>query len=111
MFYEYFLKLCNKKGVTPSRAALDNGISKTSVTRWKNGAQPNSDIVKRLSVYFSVPTDYLLGSASTDDEISQNDIKFALFGTTDIDDDVLEDVRRYAKYVKERQKDENGKDT
>lgn len=60
MFYDHFLELCNKKGVTPSKAALLNGISKTSVTRWKNGATPNGEILKKLSDYFGVTTDYLL---------------------------------------------------
>lgn len=60
VFYDHFLELCNKKGVTPSKAALLNGISKTSVTRWKNGATPNGEILKKLSDYFGVTTDYLL---------------------------------------------------
>lgn len=61
MFYERYVLLCNEKGVSPSRAALNNGISKTSVTRWKDGAMPNSEILSKLSKYFSVSLDYMLG--------------------------------------------------
>lgn len=60
MFYDHFLELCNKKGISPSKVALLNGISKTSVTRWKNGATPNGEILKKLADYFGVTTDYLL---------------------------------------------------
>jgi transcriptional regulator with XRE-family HTH domain len=62
MFYDQYLELCAQKGVTPSKAALENGISKTSVTRWKNGAIPNANILEKLSLYFNVSTDYLLGN-------------------------------------------------
>lgn len=34
-FYQVFIEMCNKKGVAPSRAALDIGLSKTAVNGWK----------------------------------------------------------------------------
>lgn len=61
MFYDRYLELCNEKGVSPSKAALSNGISKTSVTRWKDGAVPNPDILSSFASYFNVSIDYLLG--------------------------------------------------
>jgi len=60
VFYDRFTILCAEKGVSPSKAAQDNGISKTSVTRWKNGAVPNADILISLAAYFDVSVDYLL---------------------------------------------------
>lgn len=62
MFYDRYLELCNEKGVSPSKAALSNGISKTSVTRWKDGAVPNPDILSSFASYFNVSIDYLLGN-------------------------------------------------
>lgn len=73
MFYEQFDMLCAKKGVSKSRAALENNISKTSVTRWKNGAEPNPDILKRLSEYFDVSIDCLLGNEQKNKPIVKND--------------------------------------
>jgi transcriptional regulator with XRE-family HTH domain len=64
VFYVRFTMLCAEKGVSPSKAALDNGISKTSVTRWKGGATPNADILTSLATYFDTSVDYLL--AKTD---------------------------------------------
>lgn len=37
LFYEKYLQLCRKKGVSPSKAALDMGFTKTTVSRWKKG--------------------------------------------------------------------------
>lgn len=84
MFYERYLSLCNEKGVSPSKAALVNGISKTSVTRWKDGATPNAEILGSLSKYFNVSTDYLLGNSDIKnkpttgkgDELTQDEIDF-----------------------------------
>jgi len=61
VFFEQYKNLCASKGVSPTKAALENGISKTSVTRWKRGATPNSDIQKKIALYFEVPVSFLLG--------------------------------------------------
>ena len=62
MFYDKFAYLCTIKGVTPTRAAIDAGISKSLVTKWKtNGIQvPSPDVLKKLSIYFMVPVSELL---------------------------------------------------
>ncbi|MFU0831564.1 MAG: HTH cro/C1-type domain-containing protein [Oscillospiraceae bacterium] len=73
MFYDQYVKLCSKKGITPSRAAIENGISKTSVTRWKNGAIPNAAILEKLAKYFGVSTDYLLGYSQEENELVNED--------------------------------------
>lgn len=63
MFYDKFMYLCNKKGVSPSRAAVEAGISKSLVTKWKtNGTEvPSPEVLKKLSSFFGVTPDYLLG--------------------------------------------------
>ena len=63
VFYDKFMYLCNKKMVTPSRAAIEAGISKSLVTKWKTNktTAPSPDILQKLSVYFNVSVGYLLG--------------------------------------------------
>jgi transcriptional regulator with XRE-family HTH domain len=73
MFFDRYLELCSQKGITPSRAALENGISKTSVTRWKNGAVPNAVILEKLASYFNVSTDYLLGNEQKEKPLVNGD--------------------------------------
>ena len=62
MFYDKFVYLCKQKGVSPTRAAIDAGISKSLVTKWKaNKVQvPSPDVLKKLSAYFNVPVSFLL---------------------------------------------------
>lgn len=63
MFYDTFTFLCKKKGLSPSKAAVDAKISKSLVTKWKtNGTEvPSPEVLKKLSVFFGVTPDYLLG--------------------------------------------------
>ena len=62
MFYDKFDYLCKKKGVTCSKAAIDAGISKSLVTKWKTigTKMPSPDVLEKLSVYFSIPVSELL---------------------------------------------------
>lgn len=61
MFYDQFIELCVRKGISPSRAAVEMGINKSSVTMWKNGSIPSTPTLNKLSNYFGVSVDYLLG--------------------------------------------------
>ena len=67
MFYDKFMCLCDKKGVAPSRAAVDAGISKSLVTKWKNNKVqvPSPDILQKVSAYFNVPVSELLDEKNT----------------------------------------------
>lgn len=63
MFYDTFAFLCKQKGLSPSRAAVEAKISKSLVTKWKsNGTEvPSPEVLKKLSSFFGVTPDYLLG--------------------------------------------------
>ena len=62
VFYDNFVYLCKKHGVSPSKAAIDAGLSKSTVTKWKTtpDAQPTGNAIKKLSEYFCVPISELL---------------------------------------------------
>lgn len=60
-FYEKYLTLCNKSGKTPSAAALELGLSKTSVNRWKNGGGITDATILKVANYFHVTVDELVG--------------------------------------------------
>ena len=51
-FYENFIRKCNMIGMTPCAVAMEAGLSKPAVTRWKNGSQPTDATVMRLDDYF-----------------------------------------------------------
>ena len=112
MFFDRFEDLCKQKGVSKQRACIDCGLSRTAWNKWKAGAIPNGDAVQSLADYFGVTTDYLLTGEETkkaptqegERKVSDDDIKFALWGTREIDDDVLDRVRQFAKFAKENEK-------
>ena len=62
VFYDKFVYLCNQKGGSPSKAAIDAGISKSLVTKWKsnNSKLPSPDVLTKISKYFNVPVSELI---------------------------------------------------
>lgn len=69
MFYENLQSICDKKGLKITNIVLECGGAKGSVSNWKKGAVPNSDIVMKLSMRLDVSTDCLLfGHNHSDDE-------------------------------------------
>jgi transcriptional regulator with XRE-family HTH domain len=108
VFYEQYYKLCKTQNVSPSRVALGLNISKTSVTRWKNGAIPNAEILQKIATYFNVSTDYLLGNESffsISNDIQHDEIISALLNELkDLDDETKKEILDYAKFKNQNNK-------
>lgn len=60
-FYENYLKLCEKAGKTPSAAALEMGLSKPTVNRWKKGGGATDATALKVASYFGVTVEELTG--------------------------------------------------
>lgn len=111
-FFDQFVALCKNKGVSPNFVAKEIGASSGSITAWKQGTLPRSATLTKIAEYFDVSTDYLLGSNkvpahNSKYSISDEDIKFALFGGGgEITDEMYEEVKRFAAYVKQRGADQ-----
>lgn len=114
MFYDLFCELCKQKGISVTKATVEIGLSRTIGTKWKRtGATPNGETLNKIADYFGVTTDYLLTgetekapSQEGERPVSDDDIKFALWGTREIDDNVLEQVKAFAKFARENRKDQ-----
>lgn len=63
MVYDKFCDLCSQKGVSPSKAAMDAGFSKSLISKWKANQEivPSSEVLQKIADYFGVSVDYLLG--------------------------------------------------
>lgn len=114
MFYDRFKQLCERKGVSCNKAALEIGLSNATPTKWKKtGATPVGETLDKIAAYFGVSTDYLLGkenkkapAVSGERSVSDDEIKFALFGGDgEITDEMYDEVKRFAAYVKQREAD------
>lgn len=111
MFFDVYVSLCQSVGKKPGTVAEELGINKSNVTNWKQkGYTPRGEALQRIADYFGVTTDELLGKEKAptmpgERPISDEEIMFALWGDTeDIDKDDLEDVKRYAAFVRERKR-------
>lgn len=60
-FYENYLRLCKRANKTPSAAALEMGLSKPTVNRWKNGGGITDSTALIVADYFGVPVEALMG--------------------------------------------------
>lgn len=61
MFWDQFIKLCNEHNTKPNPVAKELGISSGILTKWKSGSLPSTDALLKISEYFNVSIDYLLG--------------------------------------------------
>ena len=63
MFWDRFVKACNEKGITPSAAVSELGMSHSIVTKWKNGAIPQDTSLMKIAEYFGVSVDFFRGQS------------------------------------------------
>ena len=100
--YKNMTVLCKAAGVPRSTMSeLNNGRSKDLS---KPNAQKFADIL-------GVTLDEVYGEETKkaptpegERKVSDDDLKFALWGTREIDDDVLDRVRQFAKFAQENEK-------
>lgn len=106
IMYEIFKSLLEERGVTAYQVSKATGISTGSLTDWKKGrSKPKMEKLQKIADYFGVSIDYLCGNEEKDPspkaEVSDDDIKFALFGGAKVTDAQFEEVKRFARYISE----------
>lgn len=97
-------ELMDQREITAKKLSIDTGISTGNISDWKSGrSKPSAEKLAILAKYFDVSVDYLLGTEKKATEITDEDVKFALFGGTEgITDEMYEEVKAFAEFVKKR---------
>lgn len=119
--YNRIVALCNERGIKPGRVCADTGLSRGMMSDLKMGRtkELSAKNTKIIADYFGVTTDHLLTGEETkkaptqkgEREISDDDIKFALFGGDgEITDAMYDEVKRFAQMVKLREEAEKKKE-
>ena len=67
-FYNKYVEMCNKIGKAPSAVAIEIGLSKPSVNRWKNGGSPTDATAAKIATYFNVSVAYLMGKEEIEEK-------------------------------------------
>ena len=101
--------LLERKGISGAKMSSDLGMSRSFMTELRKGRAKSIklDTAQRIAAYFGVSVNYLLEGTEEPDTprlVRDEDIKFALFGGDgEITDEMFEEVKRFAAYVKQRE--------
>ena len=107
-------ELRNKAKKSQQEVADYLGVSRQAYSHYETGKrEPDLETLLKLGEYFECSIDEMLRPSNEtkapipQDErpINDDDIKFALWGTREIDDDVLDAVKTFAKFARENRKD------
>lgn len=55
MFYESLREVCRSKGTSPSAVCLALNMSKSNVTKWKQGRWPKLNTAVQIAEHLDVP--------------------------------------------------------
>lgn len=118
--YENIYALCNEQKITPGALCGELGFRRSVLSDLKSGRKKSLDTttLMKIAEYFNVSVDYLLTGEETksapaqegERSVSDEDIKFALFGGSgEITDAMFDEVKRFAQMVKLREEAEKKK--
>ena len=97
-------------GLTQRELAQQLGVSNTSVSNWeKDLSRPDADTIAQLCAILNLEPNTFYGAPVQSGipvrPVSEEDIKFALFGGDgEITDAMFDEVKRFAAFLKEREK-------
>lgn len=122
--YNTIKELCDSRGISVSKMSSDIGIHRNVMPRLKasEGKKTLSlQTLEKLSAYFDVPITHFIDEKDADRHgpppqqtptITDDDLMFALFGEVsgELTEEDLEDVKKYAAFVKQRKLNMNKED-
>ena len=92
MFYDNYIRLCNSIKKSPSAVALEIGIAKPTVNRWKHGSCPTDATLGKIAAYFGVSKDELLGKEQKETPTPKSERKYTneqVIAALDIADEAI----------------------
>lgn len=112
--------LLAEKGISKQKFYEDCSITSASFSQWNTGkTTPRMKNLKKIAHYLGTTTEYLLTgieetkktpAIENERKVSDDDIKFALFGKdSEVTDAMYDEVKRFAQMVKLREETEKKK--
>lgn len=120
-------ELRKERGISMKQAAEQLGMPYTTYVNYEKGVrQPNSETLIDLANFYNTSIDYMLGKSNDrlqvnrdaapippgqeskkapgakSGEVSDEEIKFALFGGGPVTDAQYEEVKQFVRFIKER---------
>lgn len=112
LFWKRLKELCVANNTTPTAVCKATGLSTGSVTNWKRGSIGTPPVREKLAEYFGVDPAIFVGAEEKEkaptEGATDEEVKFALFGTTAVSDDLYERVKQMARIAAEMEAREKG---
>ena len=112
-FGEKIRKARKALGLTQRQLAQLLGVSNTSVSNWEKGlSRPDADMIQMLCTHLRLQPNDFYAATKTEQApaepgkrpVSDEDIKFALFGGSgEITDAMFDEVKRFAAFLQQRE--------
>ena len=105
--------LCRSKNTSITKIEEELHFANGTIGKWKNGKRtPPLEKVILIAERLGTTPEYILrgeqkekAPAEISERMSDDELKFALWGdSTEMDDADLDDVKRYAAFIRERKK-------
>lgn len=106
-------KILKERGISKGAFYSATGISSTTFSQWRNGLyDPSKEAIRKIEEYlcinFTYNIDGNVADGTAEDVISDDQLKFAMFGDTNITDETFAELKEYAEYLKSRDKKRKG---
>lgn len=102
-------ELRKSKKLTQTELGKILGVGKTTISMYEtNNSTPNDEIKMKISEYFNVSLDYLLGKTDSKNYTDDSNITIALNSDRDygdLPDEAIKEINNFIDYVKEKYKD------
>ena len=101
--YDRIETLCRENKVNVTLMCKDCKIPRASLSDYKKGRiqSLSAKTLAKIAEYFGVSVDYLYGGNRAG--LAERELKVALFGGDgEVTDEMWEEVKRYAHYIKEK---------
>ena len=117
-FAQRLEELMQSSGITKYRISKAVGCSASTVTNWLNGTAPTGEYLQKISDFFGVSVDYLLGNeekpvASKDSELDAllKDELIAFYGEVkeNLDQNDIDDLKTFMRMKAEIKKNREKK--
>ena len=110
--YERIESLCKSANINITIMCKETDVPRSALSDYKAGRTKSlsAATLSKIATFFDVSVDYLLGNEEKEKPteprpVSDEDIKFALFGDVNVSDEDFEDVKRFAEFIKNKKRE------
>ena len=104
---ENIKRLRLEHGMSQAEFGAIAGVTDKAVSTWETGTkEPRMSAIAKLAEYFHIQKSDIIEDHPQRPQgpVSDAALKFALFGDAEVDDDIFEEVKRFAKFAQQQKR-------